>query len=212
MKFIVGIGNPGTRYKDTRHNIGFRVIDAIKKASKTNPNECLLVKPSTFVNKTGEAVRILREKHRFHSQDLLVVCDDVNLVFGKLRLRASGSSGGHHGLESIIETLGSDDFPRLRIGVGSETMPKELSGYVLEPFSAGEEKELSKLLEKAVLVCDRWVKDGVKPAAETLSRLQSGRHSRASGNLSLKDDPRFSATNRGRTRLHFGGRGDDKGE
>lgn len=173
MKFIVGIGNPGPSYKNTRHNIGFRALDAIKKASKADPKKVMLVKPSTFVNKSGEAVRSLLEKHHFSNQDLLIVCDDVNLGFGKLRLRGRGSAGGHHGLESVIEALGSEDFPRLRIGVGQEGMPKDLTGFVLERFSAEEEKELENILEKVVSVCDSWTKEGLSAATSRLSRLQS---------------------------------------
>ena len=173
MKFIVGIGNPGTQYKLTRHNIGFRAVDAIKKASKVDPKKLLLVKPATFVNRSGEAVRSLRKKHRFQNQDLLVICDDVNLAFGKLRLRGRGSAGGHHGLESVIEALGSEDFPRLRIGVGHDEMPKDLAGFVLERFNALEEKNLNTILSSVVMICDSWAKEGLSTAMNILSRLQS---------------------------------------
>jgi PTH1 family peptidyl-tRNA hydrolase len=173
VKFIVGIGNPGQKYSRTRHNVGFMAVDAAKKALKVNAKELSLVKPSTFVNNTGEAVKALSERGEFKHQDLLVICDDVNLPFGKMRFRASGSAGGHHGLESVIEALGSKDFPRLRIGVGNESMPKDLAGFVLERFSAQEEKELKAILEKAVLVCDSWVKEGFSAALDRLSQLQS---------------------------------------
>ncbi|OGW83303.1 MAG: hypothetical protein A3C47_00260 [Omnitrophica bacterium RIFCSPHIGHO2_02_FULL_51_18] len=173
MKAIIGIGNPGEKYKHTRHNAGFMAVDAIKKTLEFDPKELLLVKPSTFVNKSGEAVRSLLDRHRFQNQDLLIVCDDVNLEFGKLRLRPRGSAGGHHGLESVVEAFGSGEFPRLRIGVARPAMPKNLTGFVLERFSAEEEKKLKSILEKVVLICHRWVTDGVKPAMDTLSRLQS---------------------------------------
>jgi PTH1 family peptidyl-tRNA hydrolase len=105
--------------------------------------------------------------------EALVVCDDVNLDFGKLRLRASGSAGGHHGLESVIEVLGTEDFPRLRIGVKNENMPKDLAGFVLERFSGPEKKELPKILENAASVCEAWINEGFDAAVNRLSRLQS---------------------------------------
>ncbi len=173
MKYIVGIGNPGEKYKRTRHNVGFAAVDAVKKAVDPGPKELLLVKPSTFVNNTGRAVRLLMERSRFKKQDLLVVCDDVNLPFGKLRLRGSGSAGGHRGLASVIEALGAEDFPRLRIGVGNETMPRDLAGFVLERFDREEEKQLKLILEQVVLVCDHWIKNGLRSAMDAMSRIHS---------------------------------------
>lgn len=192
MKFIVGIGNPGKEYEKTRHNAGFQVLeslgrklcgDADKKCKWDNDNrsnaevkiceEAGLARPKTFVNLSGEAVSAIAKKYRCSPKDLLIVCDDVNLAFGKLRLRASGSAGGHHGLESIIEHLGSDEFPRLRIGVGSDKMPKDLASFVLEEFSPLEKKELGQIFEKAVLICEAWIKEGFESARNRLSQTQS---------------------------------------
>lgn len=173
MKFIVGIGNPGRKYEGTRHNVGFAVVDRLKKKLK-NPG-AVLVKPGTFVNNTGEAVRELSEKRRAKPADILVVCDDVNLDFGKLRLRASGSAGGHHGLESVIEALGSTDFARLRVGVRNESMPKDLAGFVLEKFSADEAKRLDAIVEKAAAVGESWADGGFEAAQNCLSRLTNER-------------------------------------
>lgn len=168
MKFVVGIGNPGREYDGTRHNVGFDVLDAIGKGSGAT-----LVRPQTFVNRTGDAVRELVRKHGSKPADFLIVCDDVNLDFGKLRLRASGSAGGHHGLESVIEALSSEDFARLRVGVRTPEMPKELSGYVLGKFSKEENKRLHEIVERAAAVCKAWAAEGFDEARLTLSRLQS---------------------------------------
>ena len=127
-----------------------------------------LVKPDTFVNSTGHSLAAMPK-----ADDYLVISDDVNLEFGKLRLRASGSAGGHHGLESVIEVLNSENFPRLRMGVKNESMPKDLTGFVLEEFSGEEEKELDKILQKAAQVCGAWVQEGFPAAEKLLSRLQS---------------------------------------
>ena len=169
MRFIVGIGNPGRKYEGTRHNVGFDVVDRLKK--KLRGSAVTLVKPGTFVNNTGEAVRELADKRRARPADILIVCDDVNLDFGKLRLRASGSAGGHHGLESVIEALGSKDFPRLRVGVRNEHMPKDLAGFVLEKFSAEEAKRLDAIVEKAAAVGESWAGGGFEAAQNCLSRL-----------------------------------------
>lgn len=188
MKFIIGIGNPGKKYEHTRHNIGFVSMDVlIKRLSdlaswKETPgleaevhatDDIFLVKPSTFVNHTGEVLKAIEEKYHPDLKNILVVCDDVNLRFGKLRLRDSGSAGGHHGLESAIEALGSEDFPRLRIGIGAEELPKDLEGFVLEKFSAEESKKIATIAEKAVLICENWIREGFQAAQGRLSQLQS---------------------------------------
>ncbi len=172
MKFIVGIGNPGEEYKNTRHNVGFRAIDVLKSVLKFD-KDVLLVKPKTFVNRTGEAVASILDKHNAKSRDFLFVCDDVNLDFGKLRLREKGSAGGHHGLESVIEAMQTQDFPRLRIGVKNESMPKDLTDFVLEPFSALEKRDIGKILDKAASVCEAWIQKGFQAAQSRLSLLQS---------------------------------------
>ncbi|MBI3252559.1 MAG: peptidyl-tRNA hydrolase [Candidatus Omnitrophica bacterium] len=170
MKFIIGIGNPGKKYEKTRHNIGFRVLDELKKLG---PKDTVLVRPGTFVNDTGRAVREIVERKKPDLKDLLVVCDDVNLAFGKMRLRASGGAGGHHGLLSVIESLGSEAFARLRLGVKNERMPKDLVPFVLEGFDAGEKKELPGIVKNAASVCESWAKDGWDAAMKRLSQLQS---------------------------------------
>jgi PTH1 family peptidyl-tRNA hydrolase len=154
VKFIIGIGNPGKEYEKTRHNVGFRVIDLLKEHKVSG---ACLVKPQTYVNRTGEEVLRLTKKHALLSKDILIVCDDVNLPFGELRFRGAGSSGGHKGLVSVIEALGSQEFARLRIGVGHKSMPKDLTPFVLGAFSAEEEKQLEGILNQAVEKCKDWI-------------------------------------------------------
>ena len=193
MKIVLGIGNPGEAYEKTRHNIGFQVLDRLagrldsgglgtrSKWRKDNKlqaefklkNEAVLVKPFTFVNLSGVSARAITKKYSAAPEDFLIVCDDVNLTFGKMRLRNFGSAGGHHGLESIIERLGSDEFSRLRVGVGNEAMPGDLTSFVLESFGGSEKKELEFILDKAVLVCETWINKGFESARESLSQLQS---------------------------------------
>ena len=172
MKFIIGIGNPGKQYEKTRHNIGFRVIDSIEKAMKNEElkiKNLRLVKPSTYVNCTGDEVAAILKKSNGSLDDFLIVCDDVNLAFGKMRLRAKGSSGGHNGLGSVMDALGTEDFTRLRIGVKNETTSKNLAPFVLESFSKKEEKELKPVLERAVLVCKAWAEKGFSAAQNEIS-------------------------------------------
>ena len=147
MKFIVGIGNPGEKYKKTRHNVGFEVLFGIRNRNNLTTEKRLtksllipfgdsyLVRPNTYVNNTGQAIQnVIQELsvllNKQEPIDFLIVSDDVNLAFGKLRFRESGSRGGHHGLESVIASLGTEDFPRLRIGVANERMPKDLTSFV----------------------------------------------------------------------------------
>ena len=167
MKFIIGIGNPGKEYEKNRHNVGFRVIDLLKNEKMRGVH---LSKPQTFVNRTGDEVLRLSNRYPLTSGDLLVVCDDVNLPLGKMRLRARGSSGGHKGLQSVIGVLNTEEFARLRVGVGAEVVPKDLAGFVLQDFSKTEEKVLSGVLKKAVTICETWAKEGLGAAMDRLSQ------------------------------------------
>ena len=187
---MLGIGNPGKKYEETRHNIGYRVVEVLAErqapGSKTawtddkrfqakvfKTESVWFLKSSLYVNNTGGTAVALVAGSGASPAELLVVCDDVNLVLGKIRLRESGSAGGHHGLESVIQELGSEDFPRLRVGVGNASMPKDLAGFVLEPFDPGEQERLSEVIEKTVLICETWVNEGFEGAMNHLSRLQS---------------------------------------
>ncbi len=190
MKLIIGLGNPGDEYTRTRHNIGRRLMEFIVEeekvrfASKKSQKAALssvwwngeivqLAYPLTFMNLSGEAVGSLVRYWKIEAaKDLLIVVDDVALPFGKFRLRGEGSSGGHNGLASIEEQLGSAVYPRLRIGIGSgenETAvgsDGSLRDYVLSAFNAAEEKAMRELLEKGMRACQAWV-------AETLPKAMS---------------------------------------
>lgn len=182
MKFIIGIGNPEKKYDKTRHNIGFEIVDGLNegKWSKKNKLQAIvaslsegiyLAKPQTYVNLTGKAVAAIAREFKLSPSDFLIVCDDVNLDFGKLRLRESGGAGGHHGLESVIEATGTMDFPRLRFGVRNADMPQDLTDFVLGPFSKDEQKRLKQLVENACEVCKTWAKSGFNQAQDYLGKV-----------------------------------------
>ncbi|MDY6915318.1 MAG: aminoacyl-tRNA hydrolase [Candidatus Cloacimonadota bacterium] len=155
MKLIVGLGNPGNKYRENRHNIGFKILDYIRKKNdlkeKRTKNynyyildDAVFIKPKTYINLSGNAVISALSKHDI--DDILVCVDDINLPLGTIRLRLAGGSGGHNGLKSIINKLGSNDFKRLRLGVGAPTN-SSLTEYVLGNFSQSEKKIVEIMLE-----------------------------------------------------------------
>jgi PTH1 family peptidyl-tRNA hydrolase len=178
LKAIVGLGNPGPRYKGTRHNIGFDVIDEL--ASRANarfesaPAEALiarwrregdlvlLVKPLTFMNLSGQPVGELARYFKIEVADALVILDEVQLPLGKLRARARGSAGGHNGLKSVIEHLGPD-VPRLRIGVGRGDARRDLSDHVLAKFDRDELAEVARMTARAADAAETFVAGGIAP-------------------------------------------------
>ncbi|MFA5145550.1 MAG: aminoacyl-tRNA hydrolase [Candidatus Omnitrophota bacterium] len=178
MKLIVGLGNPGRLYIGSRHNIGFSVIKALAKGCKIpltkekgssalsgkikiGTQNVILAMPLTFMNLSGTPVSSLLNKHRINLDDLLIVCDDLDLEFGRIKLRPSGSSGGHRGLESIIGSLGSQGFARLRIGVDRPPKHTEASEYVLSPFTRREKEQIGQIIEDAQEACRSWAVEGV---------------------------------------------------
>lgn len=188
MKLIIGLGNPGKVYADSRHNIGFSAIRALtedykgslKKERnifclsakvKINNREVVLALPLTFMNLSGVAVKALVKKYKIDdSGNLLVICDDLDLEFGSMKLRPSGSSGGHRGLESIINCTGTNDFARLRIGIGRPGIGFDISEYVLAPFSKAEKGQVREIIEKAVDCCQSWVSEGVSKSMGTFNK------------------------------------------
>ncbi len=173
MKLVAGLGNPGREYEATRHNVGFRVVDALAERAGASwrlrgdraealvaSGELLLLKPLTFMNLSGPAVKAALGFRDAGPADLLVVCDDMALPPGALRLRPSGSSGGHHGLDSLIASLGTDAFPRLRVGIGGP--PPGMSGadFVLGRFRPGEEPPIPLAADAA----DAWARLGLEQA------------------------------------------------
>ena len=179
MKIIVGLGNPASRYEGTRHNMGFEVIDRLadrlsvmvikkEKNALTGTGICagqkvMLVKPQTFMNLSGESVRPLMDYYNVALEDVIVIVDDVSLAPGVIRLRPSGSEGGHNGLKSISQHLGSRDYARLRVGVGSAN-PGEMIDYVLGRPSADDRVQINCAQEAAVEAVLCWVTDGVDAA------------------------------------------------
>lgn len=154
MKLIVGLGNPGKKYEKNRHNIGFRIIDALGDLG----HDVTVLKPMDFMNNSGEAVA---KKVKFYkldpSKDILVISDDKDMIFGKLRERSEGSAGGHNGLRSIIEHLGTESFHRLKFGVGHEDQKIPTDAFVLQNFSKEEEELLPDLIGKAVSKIKEWL-------------------------------------------------------
>jgi len=176
---IVGLGNPGPEYEDTRHNVGFMVVEGLAerlRLSLTRERRALagwgsykgrrvgLAKPQTYVNRSGDAVRPLMEHHDVVPSELLVVVDDLHLDTGRLRLRPGGSSGGHNGLAHITERLGTSAFPRLRIGIGDDYARGEQADYVLSPFTAQQQPLIEEALIDAANAVLTFVREDVETA------------------------------------------------
>ena len=179
MRLIVGLGNPGREYRDTRHNVGFRVVDEIARrhnltlgmapsqvpdafvAKRYGANPLLLAKPLTFMNRSGDAVAALARYYDIAAGDLLVVVDEVALPFGRLRARARGSAGGHNGLKSIVDRLGTTEFPRLRLGVGRGDARRDLADHVLSTFEADERSALEEFITLAADAAEMFAVDGI---------------------------------------------------
>jgi len=175
MKCIIGLGNPGPKYEKTRHNVGFMVIDELLerhnwklnkekyKGSHTverlNGEKLVLLKPLTFMNLSGDAVKPLMDYYNLSPEDIVVIYDDLDLPPGKIRLRQKGGHGGHNGMRSIIDHLGTKDFPRIRIGVGRPTGSKSVSDHVLSPFSKEESQDVTDSVKKAADACEDWLED-----------------------------------------------------
>jgi PTH1 family peptidyl-tRNA hydrolase len=182
LYLIAGLGNPGAEYARTRHNIGFMAVEKFgerHKASWTlekkfesrlakveaNGKRALLCEPQTFMNVSGRAVGALVDFYRLPLDRLLIVVDDADLPFGELRLRGSGSSGGHHGLDSIEQRLGTREYARLRMGIGRQrTDVREITGHVLGKFGAAEADTLAKMLDRAAAQLERWLGAGLMRA------------------------------------------------
>jgi PTH1 family peptidyl-tRNA hydrolase len=175
MKLVVGLGNPGRRYAGTRHNVGFAIADALATRHRLDwegaPAEAvmakwrvagaLIVKPLTFMNLSGHAVGDLLRYYKVDVADLLVVVDEVQLELGRLRARPNGSAGGHNGLKSIIEQLGTEDFPRLRFGVGRGDDRRDLADHVLATFDAEEQSVVEEATTRAADAVEMFINDGI---------------------------------------------------
>ena len=188
MKWIVGLGNPGREYEMTRHNIGFLVLDELASRNGLSfrrswrfpawvakgvigEKPVRLVKPRTYMNRSGAAVRPMLRKGKGSPADVLVVYDETALDWGRLRVRARGSSGGHNGVQSVIDALEDGAFGRIRVGIGSKPDKVPLSDYVLGPFSAAEQQELADVVARAADAVEAACSDGVERA---MNRFNSG--------------------------------------
>ncbi|MCX7771982.1 MAG: aminoacyl-tRNA hydrolase [Clostridia bacterium] len=165
MFVIAGLGNMGAQYERTRHNVGFDTIDYLAAQYRIGPfkfkhkseigegviqgQKVMLVKPQTYMNNSGEALREILDYYKVPSQNLIVVYDDIDLDVGRLRIRGKGSAGTHNGMRSIVSHLGTDDFPRIRIGIGKPPEKMDLAAYVLSRFSEEERKPLNEVIERA---------------------------------------------------------------
>lgn len=173
MKMIVGLGNPGKKYEQTKHNIGFAVVDQLAREQqvtfKKNPFEAvvadffvngekiLLVKPQTFMNESGRAVGPLMTYYGIYPEELLVVYDDLDLQIGKIRLRQKGSAGGHNGIKSIIAHLNSQVFNRIKVGIGRPKGNQTVVQHVLNPFDKEDSKLIQEAIDQAVEAATEWI-------------------------------------------------------
>lgn len=183
MRFVVGLGNPGAQYEWTRHNLGFMLVDLLAREAGAQvkrkdcralvgraliENETIeLIKPQTFMNLSGESIACLlgkQEPKLKAARDLIVISDDLALPFGTLRLRARGSAGGHNGLKSIIASIRTDEFIRLRIGIGADHPITDTARYVLDEFSRRERSELQTILQRSAEALRAIIRDGVEKA------------------------------------------------
>lgn len=174
MKMIVGLGNPGRKYMETKHNVGFITLDelAYREKAKWNKHQfeaeiselfidgekVLLVKPQTFMNESGRSVRPLLDYYQMDVSDLVVIYDDMDLAIGKIRLRQKGSAGGHNGIKSLIQHLGTQEFNRVRIGIDRPYPGQDTVSHVLSPFAKTTHEEILLAIKTAADACEDWVK------------------------------------------------------
>jgi peptidyl-tRNA hydrolase, PTH1 family len=180
-QLIVGLGNPEQKYDRTRHNIGFEAVDALAKSWQMSwqkqprfqgsiatgtlgAEKIVLLKPLTYMNNSGQSVRSVLDWYKLLSSSVLVIYDDMDLPLGKLRLRLSGSAGGHNGMKSIISHLGSQNFPRLRIGIGKSNPDRDTISHVLGRFTSQENIIMADVLQMATEAVERSIKEGVEKA------------------------------------------------
>lgn len=178
---IVGLGNPGKQYETTRHNAGFICLDLLSEKhgikvnklkfkaligdGRINGKRCLLLKPQTFMNLSGEAVRDAADFYKIPPERIIVICDDISLEPGKIRIRRKGSAGGQNGLKNIIFHLNGDNFPRIKVGIGAKPNPEyDLADWVLSHFSKDEAKLIKDAAEKVIGATEYMVKDNIDKA------------------------------------------------
>ncbi|MGQ9598232.1 MAG: aminoacyl-tRNA hydrolase [Anaerolineae bacterium] len=188
LALIIGLGNPGKEHALHRHNVGFMVVDALAQAhglrfirkgearawvaqGQILDRAVLLAKPQTFMNLSGRAVHRLSQIYRVPPEQILVVCDDLDLPLGRLRLRPAGGSGGHKGLQSILESLGTRSFPRLRVGIDRPPGSMDPADYVLQPFEMDQRPLLLEAIQRAVTAVECWLTEGIAAAMDRFNRV-----------------------------------------
>jgi peptidyl-tRNA hydrolase, PTH1 family len=180
MKLIVGLGNPGAKYKDTRHNVGFEVVGRLAKKFATGTprvkfqgemvevllarQKSLVLTPLTYMNASGASVLAMRDFYKIENENILVVCDDLALPLARLRLRGKGSSGGQKGLDDILRRLGTEEIPRLRIGIGIPPPGRDVAGYVLSRFTSEEQPRMVEAFDRAAEAVVAWAEHGLATA------------------------------------------------
>lgn len=180
MYLIAGLGNPTREYDKTRHNVGFSVIDVLADRYRIDISEkkhkalcgrgviegqkVLLLKPQTFMNLSGESIRAAADYYKIEPEEMIVIYDDISLDPGQLRIRLKGSAGGHNGIKNIIANLGTQDFPRIKVGVGAKPPRMDLADYVLSRFGAGEQKLMEEAFGEAAEAAVMMMTDGAERA------------------------------------------------
>jgi PTH1 family peptidyl-tRNA hydrolase len=186
MKLVVGLGNPGRKYQGTRHNIGYAILaELAKKYGASSPKhkfhgevmeaeiggqKALLLSPLTYMNISGLSVSEAKAFYKIPNEEMLVLCDDLNLPLGKLRIRTQGSSGGQKGLDDIIRRLGSENFPRLRMGVGSPPATCDWADFVLSKFFVEEIPQIEQAVRRTVEAVTAWARDGIESCMNQFNR------------------------------------------
>ena len=186
MILIAGLGNPGKEYENTRHNAGFLVLDTLSQKLGADLSErkhralcgkaviggqkVILLKPQTYMNSSGESIRAAADYYKVPPEDILVVYDDISLAPGQLRIRAKGSAGGHNGIKSIIAHLGTQEFPRVKVGIGEKQPSMDLADYVLGHFSSGEKKIMEEAAKEAADAICEIVNVGIEQAMNDHNR------------------------------------------
>ena len=189
MLIIAGLGNPGREYENTRHNAGFMVLDALADKLGADISErkhkalcgkaviggqkVILLKPQTYMNSSGESIRAAADYYKVAPEDILVIYDDISLAPGQLRIRAKGSAGGHNGIKSIIAQLGTQEFPRVKVGIGEKPPRMDLADYVLGHFSEGEKRIMADAVKEAADAVCEIVNMGIEQAMNDHNRKKS---------------------------------------
>lgn len=206
MKIVVGLGNPGQQYQNTRHNVGFDLLDELRRIYfgdsprkkfdaevseiTVSGERVLLVAPQTYMNNSGFSVQKAAAFYQTPPQEVLVICDDFSIPLGRIRIRPSGSSGGQKGLQSTIQHLGTQDFPRLRLGIGPVPSGRQAADFVLGRFSKEEQGTVQSMLSLAAKAAEEWLKNGTASAMNLYNAEQIGKDQEGNTKGSTKSPPK----------------------